>query len=90
MGGVMAAVADCSGTMFHVLNASKGAAVQVSLLLRHKPLSYEPEPLLFFRAPALRLTEGCICSACSSSSRPSADCRFARCPSTARKTAQNL
>jgi tRNA uridine 5-carboxymethylaminomethyl modification enzyme len=33
MGGVMAAVADCSGTMFHVLNASKGAAVQVSLLL---------------------------------------------------------
>jgi tRNA U34 5-carboxymethylaminomethyl modifying enzyme MnmG/GidA len=29
MGGVMAAAADHSGTMFHVLNASKGAAVQV-------------------------------------------------------------
>lgn len=29
-GGLMAAVADHSGTMFHVLNASKGAAVQVS------------------------------------------------------------
>jgi tRNA uridine 5-carboxymethylaminomethyl modification enzyme len=28
MGGLMASVADNSGTMFHVLNASKGAAVQ--------------------------------------------------------------
>ncbi len=32
VGGLMAAVADNSGTMFHVLNASKGAAVQVALL----------------------------------------------------------
>ncbi len=36
-GGLMAAVADCSGTMFHVLNASKGAAVQVVI---PRPLSH--------------------------------------------------
>jgi tRNA uridine 5-carboxymethylaminomethyl modification enzyme len=32
MGGLIGAVADCSGSMFHVLNASKGAAVQVRTL----------------------------------------------------------